>query len=68
MLKEVHHRFGRVQPTALVLTKLDEVETIGNALEFLATASMPISYVTNGQEVPQAIDLAYAEDLARCIL
>lgn len=68
VLKEVRDQFGRVQPTAMVLTKLDEVETIGNALEFLATASMPISYVTNGQDVPHAIDLAHAEDLARRIL
>lgn len=68
VLKEVLNRFGRVRPTALILSKLDEVETIGNALEFLATATMPVSYVTNGQDVPHDIDVAQVDDLARRIL
>jgi len=68
VLKEVLDRFRQFLPTALILTKLDEVETIGNALDFMATASMPVSYVTNGQDVPNAIDLAHVEDLARLVI
>lgn len=68
VLENARRIFERIRPTALIMTKIDEVETIGNALEFLVTASIPISYVTNGQDVPNAIEVAKVEDLARHIL
>ena len=43
---------------AVVITKLDETNRIGNAISALAERGKPISFVTNGQSVPQNIERA----------
>ena len=40
---------------AVVLTKLDETDRIGNVISAIAERHKPISYITNGQRVPQDI-------------
>jgi flagellar biosynthesis protein FlhF len=40
---------------AVVVTKLDETDRVGNVISALAERRKPISYVTNGQKVPQDI-------------
>lgn len=61
-------RFGLVQPTSLILTKLDEVSGLGHLLSINRSHSIPISYVTTGQNVPDDIEPANAAQLARKIL
>ncbi|QDT02534.1 Flagellar biosynthesis protein FlhF [Rubripirellula lacrimiformis] len=55
--------FAPVQPTSAILTKLDETPHTAAALSALVTnehfAGIPLSYVTNGQQVPD--DIAPAE-------
>ncbi len=46
---------------AVVITKLDETDRIGNVVSALAERRKPISYITNGQRVPQDIERARAE-------
>ena len=43
---------------AVVVTKLDETDRIGNVVSALAERRKPISYMTNGQRVPQDIERA----------
>jgi flagellar biosynthesis protein FlhF len=43
---------------AVVLTKLDETNRIGNAISVLAERRKPISFVTTGQRVPNDIERA----------
>lgn len=43
---------------AVVLTKLDETDRIGNAISALAERGKSISYLTTGQRVPQDIERA----------
>ncbi len=43
---------------AVVLTKLDETNRVGNAVSVLAERRKPLSYVTTGQRVPQDIERA----------
>lgn len=43
---------------SIVLTKLDETNRIGNALSVLAEKGKPVSYITDGQVVPQDIEEA----------
>ena len=48
-------QFAAVGPTSLVLTKLDEVASLGHLLPLIAPARLPLSYVTDGQNVPDDI-------------
>jgi len=43
---------------AVVLTKLDETNRVGNAISVLAERRKALSYVTTGQRVPQDIERA----------
>ncbi len=61
-------KFARVAPTSWVLTKIDEVQALGNTLKLLQNHHLPLSYITNGQEVPHAIAAADAEELIGRIL
>ena len=61
-------RFAAVGTTALVLTKLDEATGLGNLLPLLRTSRLPVSYLTNGQNVPDDIETAMPARLARRVL
>jgi flagellar biosynthesis protein FlhF len=50
--------FRPLRPTHLLLTKLDEAVGLTESLEPILSASLPVSYVTTGQRVPE--DLAPA--------
>jgi len=67
-LEQIAERFAAVGTTALVLTKLDEATALGNVLPVLRSSKLPLSYVTNGQNVPDDIETADARRLARLIL
>ena len=67
-LVQTAERFGAVGPTALVLTKLDEATSLGNVLPLLRSSQLPLSYLTNGQNVPDDIETADAGRLAGMIL
>lgn len=61
-------RFARVRADRLILTKLDEAESLGAILGVLGQANRPVSYLTTGQAVPDDIELADANRLASLIL
>jgi flagellar biosynthesis protein FlhF len=65
---EVIDRFRSVEPRAVILTKLDEAACLGSVLDVAAYSKLPIAYVTTGQEVPDDIEIAKAQVLARLIL
>ncbi len=67
-LEQTAARFGAVGTTALLLTKLDEATGLGNVLPVLRSSQLPLSYLTNGQNVPDDIETADAQQLARMIL
>jgi len=67
-LAEAVAKFTTVAPSSWVLTKIDEVGSLGNTLSFLQDPQLPLAYVTNGQDVPQAIAAAEADDLVTRIL
>ena len=58
-------RFADVGATALVLTKLDEAASLGNLLAIFESSQLPVSYVTDGQNVPDDIRPADAGMLAQ---
>lgn len=67
-LKQAADRFAAVGATSLLLTKLDETTGLGNVLPVLRSSKLPISYITNGQNVPEDIASADRRKLARAIL
>ena len=67
-LEETAQRFAAVGATAMILTKLDEASGLGNVLPVVRSGGLPLSYLTNGQNVPDDIETADARRLARMIL
>ncbi len=67
-MQEVLSAFGLFNPVSLILTKLDETTSLGGALGMAAQYGTPISYVCDGQQVPEDLHLARAHDLVnRCV-
>lgn len=56
-------RFAVFQPTKLLFTHLDEVETFGPLLEHAMKTKLPVSYLTDGQTIPSDIEEASKERL-----
>ena len=61
-------QFAPVGTTSLILTKLDESPGLGNLLPVWRDVPLPVSYVTNGQNVPDDILTADANWLAEQIV
>lgn len=57
--REVQERelsaFSGLNPRAAILTKLDEAQQIGGALEALSNRNIPIAFTTHGQSIPEDI-------------
>lgn len=61
-------KFGALGASRVLFTKLDEAVHLGPVASVLARMGVPASFVTTGQEVPDQIELASSERLARMIL
>lgn len=60
--------FARADVTSLILTKLDEADSLGAVLSLNRELNLPVSYLTTGQNVPDDIEPALYDRLARLIL
>ena len=67
-LAKTAERFAAVGTTALLITKLDEASGLGNLLPLVRKSRLPLSYVTNGQNVPDDIEAADSQRMARLVL
>lgn len=67
MLDIVEH-FSRLPVSGLIVTKLDETGTYGLLYNACRLTGKPLSYLTNGQSVPDDIEVAEAERVAGLIL
>jgi flagellar biosynthesis protein FlhF len=56
-------RFAPAGATSCVLTKMDEAASLGGTLSVLVRARLPISYVSEGQRVPEDLRPARALEL-----
>jgi flagellar biosynthesis protein FlhF len=64
-LSHAIHSFGAVAPVAAILTKMDEAASLGGVLSALFEAKLPLAYITDGQRVPEDIQVAHSEALIR---
>lgn len=58
-------QFAVVGATAMLLTKLDEAHGLGHLVSLIRKSALPISYLTDGQDVPDDIQVAEGRTLAR---
>jgi flagellar biosynthesis protein FlhF len=62
-LEETIKRYAPANPACVVLTKLDEAASLGGALSALIRGRVPVSYVSEGQRVPEDLRPARALEL-----
>jgi flagellar biosynthesis protein FlhF len=67
-LKQAAERFTDVGANHLLVTKLDEATGIGGILPLIKTCGLPLSYLTDGQDVPNDIAAAESRKLARRLI
>ncbi|HIJ55046.1 MAG TPA: flagellar biosynthesis protein FlhF [Deltaproteobacteria bacterium] len=67
-MKEAADSFAVLKPESYVFTKLDETRRRGGIIEQICDSQMPISYVTNGQRVPEDIIPADKRSILRFVL
>ena len=65
---DIMKRFSRCKPDRIIFTKTDETQTIGMVLNLLAGEELPLSFLSNGQSVPDDIIPATADRLAELLL
>jgi flagellar biosynthesis protein FlhF len=61
-------RFADVGTTALLMTKLDEANSLGHLVSMVRSVRLPVSYLTDGQNVPDDIQVARAGAMAGMLL
>lgn len=57
-LNDVFRAFDAIHFDSVIITKVDETSFIGNVIDIADKYNKPISYYTNGQEVPNDIVIA----------
>jgi len=62
-IEEAVQHFAPANPACCVLTKLDEAASLGGVLSILIRARLPVSYVSEGQRVPEDLRPARALEL-----
>jgi flagellar biosynthesis protein FlhF len=67
-LMDIWEKFKAIPIARLIFTKLDETTTFGNIVNQLCRSKIPISYFTNGQEVPEDIEIATLEKLVNLMM
>jgi flagellar biosynthesis protein FlhF len=63
VIGDVMHKFTAFNPSAVLLTRVDEAVSLGGTLSALATSSLPVAYVANGSRIPEDLAPARAHQL-----
>jgi len=67
-LKEIFRAFDVMQFDSVIITKVDETSFVGNVIDIADKYNKPISYYTDGQEVPNDIHIAESEKIVDMII
>jgi len=67
-LVEILEKFDILNYTNIIVTKLDETNTIGQVISAISPKKRLLSYVTFGQSVPEDIEEATKEKLSELVL
>lgn len=66
--RTVFEAYSSLKPTSIIITKIDESDTLGELYSAICQDIPPISYITTGQQVPDDIEPADKSLLAKLIL
>ncbi len=67
-MNEIIKAFQVFNPQASILTKLDEAATIGSAISAIIEHNLPLSFIADGQQVPEDMHNPCARSLvAQCV-
>lgn len=67
-VNDIMNRFMLFKPSSIICSKLDETSVYGSIYNMQARTSLPLSYFTVGQRVPEDIEKATVERLVDLIL
>jgi len=60
--------FSALNYLSYIFTKTDETERCGSIINQVMKLNLPISYITNGQKVPEDIEQADKEKILKLLL
>jgi len=63
VLEDAYDNYKEIGLNGCVLSKLDESGSLGEALTLAVERNLPVAYVTDGQKVPDDIEIAQRNDL-----
>lgn len=66
--RAVIEAYSSLKPTSLIITKIDESDSLGELYSGICENNTPISYITTGQQIPDNIEPADKSLLAKLIL
>lgn len=67
-LKNIINTYSKMSDYNIIFTKADETTTKGVILNISYLTNKPLSYITNGQNVPEDIEVIKPEEIARALL
>jgi flagellar biosynthesis protein FlhF len=67
-MQEIVDRFGVCNPDHLLFTKLDETSTLGPIFNELVRTQKPLSYIADGQRVPEDLHAVRGEEIVDIVL
>lgn len=67
-MKMTYDKFAHLDIDTLMFTKLDETKGFGTIFSLLNEVSVPVSYLSVGQEVPEDLIVANTDYLVKCLL
>jgi len=66
--KSIFEAYSTLKPTGIIITKLDEVDTLGELYSAICNEVLPIAYLSTGQKIPDDIEPSDKSFLAKLIL
>ncbi|MCX8054396.1 MAG: hypothetical protein N3A67_01850 [Ignavibacteria bacterium] len=66
--RKILDKYSKFRLSGVILSKIDECETIGGIIPVIAEAGLPIAYVTKGQRIPDDIEPADRYKIAELML
>jgi len=63
----ITERFSVLKPSKLLLTRADEAESTGILVDLAIRSGLPLSYISNGQTIPEDIEQPSKADMLACL-
>jgi len=67
VFNRISDRFSPLKPSKLLLTRADEAESTGILVDLAIRSGLPLSYISNGQTIPEDIEQPSKGDMLACL-